>query len=85
MFRLDGLCVEGCDRKKAGAGLIRAGPPPGGPVRSVRKEQTFFPGSGPTDLRYGKDGLRSLVSRARAGVVKLSESGGLPAMMEDDT
>ena len=33
----------------------RAGPPPGGPVRSIRKNNVL-PGSGPTDLHYGKNG-----------------------------
>ena len=32
----------------------RAGPPPGGPVRSIRKNNVL-PGSGPTDLHYGKN------------------------------
>ena len=35
--------------------IERAGPPPGGPVRSIRKNNVL-PGSGPTDLHYGKNG-----------------------------
>ena len=36
-------------------GSERAGPPSGGPVRSIRKN-IVLPCSGPTDLHYGKNG-----------------------------
>ena len=57
--------ARGRERKGRGqgpGGLIRAGPPLGGPVRSISLESgrtTFFPvllGSGPTDLHYGENG-----------------------------
>ncbi len=34
----------------------RAGSPPGGPVRSIRKNN-ILPGSCPTDLHFGKNGI----------------------------
>ena len=41
--------------------LTRAGPPSGGPVRSILKNHVL-PGFSPADLHYGKNGyvLRSL-------------------------
>ncbi len=50
----------GPSRESEGCGQLtgrieRAGPPPGGPVRSIRKNNVL-PGSGPTDLHYGKNG-----------------------------
>ena len=36
-------------------GSERAGPPSGGPVRSIRKD-IVLPGFGPTDLHCGKNG-----------------------------
>ncbi len=42
-------CGQGTERRE------RAGPPPGGPVRSIRKN-SVLPGSCPTDLHYGKNG-----------------------------
>ena len=46
---------EGCGHGPGG--VTRAGPPSGGPVqvRSIRKNHVL-PGSGPTDLHYGKNG-----------------------------
>ena len=43
------------DVDNGNGGSERAGPPSGGPVRSIRKN-IVLPGSGPTDLHYGKNG-----------------------------
>ena len=50
----------------------RAGPPSGGPVRSIRKNHVL-PGSGPTDLHYGKNGI------VLSGVERTGPPGGGPA------
>ena len=42
-------------------GLTRTGPPPGGPVRSVRERTGVLPSSGPKDLRSGKNGYVQIV------------------------
>jgi hypothetical protein len=55
------LPAASCDTGRAAAGRAgpfvqeRTGPPPGWPVRSIRKNNVL-PGSGPTDLHYGKNG-----------------------------
>ena len=51
-------CGQGTERRE------RAGPPPGGPVRSIRKNNVL-PGSGPTDLHYGKNGYVRYMEAAR--------------------
>ena len=67
----------GSSRECGGCGqrtgrIERAGPPPGGPVRSIRKNNVL-PGSGPTDLHYGKNGY------VLSGVERTGPPGGGPA------
>ena len=54
LSRIEPGCVSDVDN---GSGRKeRAGPPPGGPVRKIRKN-SVLPGSGPTDLHFGKNGI----------------------------
>jgi hypothetical protein len=61
---------EGCGQRTGR--IERAGPPPGGPVRSIRKNNVL-PGSGPTDLHYGKNGY------VLSGVERTGPPDGGPA------
>ena len=60
------------DVDNGNGGSERAGPPSGGPVRSIRKN-IVLPGSGPTDLHYGKNGY------VLSGVERTGPPGGGPA------
>ena len=64
-----GKC-EGCGQRTDR--IARAGSPSGGPVHSIRKN-SFLPGSGPTDLHYGKNGL------VLSGVERTGPPSGGPA------
>ena len=66
-------------------GSERAGPPSGGLVRSIRKN-IVLPGSGPTDLHYGKNGYVPRASRAESdseSAAALSAAG--PAALAAET